>query len=313
MNQPLAIFLMGPTAAGKTGLAVELIRQLPLEIISVDSALIYRGMDIGTAKPDAQTLAQAPHRLIDIRDPSEIYSAAEFRHDALQAMDDIIARGNTPLLVGGTTLYFRALEEGLSDLPSADAEVRAELEAEAAAVGWPAMHTRLQQVDPEAAARIHPNDPQRIQRALEVYELCGEPMSALFAEGRQQAPAYRFLKIALVPGDRALLHARIEERFQVMLDQGFLDEVRQLRVRGDLHADLPSMRAVGYRQAWNYLDGNLSAEEWVERGVIATRQYAKRQMTWLRSERDCHWIDPLQEDSVVAALDLIKRAGAAAR
>jgi tRNA dimethylallyltransferase len=313
MNQPLAIFLMGPTAAGKTGLAVELIRQLPLEIISVDSALIYRGMDIGTAKPDAQTLAQAPHRLIDIRDPSEIYSAAEFRHDALQAMDDIIARGNTPLLVGGTTLYFRALEEGLSDLPSADAEVRAELEAEAAAVGWPAMHTRLQQVDPEAAARIHPNDPQRIQRALEVYELCGEPMSALFAEGRQQAPAYRFLKIALVPGDRALLHARIEERFQVMLDQGFLDEVRQLRVRGDLHADLPSMRAVGYRQAWNYLDGNLSAEEWVERGVIATRQYAKRQMTWLRSERDCHWIDPLQEESVVAALDLIKRAGAAAR
>jgi len=313
MNQPLAIFLMGPTASGKTGLAVELIQRLPLEIISVDSALIYRGMDIGTAKPDAQTLAQAPHRLIDIRDPSEIYSAAEFRHDALQAMDDIISRGNTPLLVGGTTLYFRALEEGLSDLPSADAEVRAELEAEAAEVGWPAMHTRLSQVDPEAADRIHPNDPQRIQRALEVYELCGEPMSALFAGGRQQVPAYRFLKLALVPGDRALLHARIAERFQLMLKQGFLDEVRHLRARGDLHTDLPSMRAVGYRQAWAHLDGNLSAEEWVERGVIATRQYAKRQMTWLRSERDCHWIDPLQKDPVAAALELIKRAGAAAR
>ncbi len=303
---------MGPTASGKTGVAVELVKRLPMEIISVDSALIYRGMDVGTAKPDAQTLAEAPHRLIDIRDPSEIYSAAEFRRDALEAMDDIVSRGNIPLLVGGTTLYFRALEEGLSDLPSADAGVRAELEAEAATVGWPAMHARLSEVDPQAAARIHPNDPQRIQRALEVYELCGESMSTRFAEGRQQAPPYQFLKIALVPGDRALLHARIAERFQQMLQQGFLDEVRRLRARGDLHADLPSMRAVGYRQAWSHLDGNLSAEEWVERGIIATRQYAKRQMTWLRSERDCHWIDPLQEDPVVKALNLIKMAGAAA-
>lgn len=305
MNQPLAIFLMGPTASGKTGVAVELVQQLPLEIISVDSAMIYRGMDIGTAKPDEQTLRLAPHHLIDILDPSEIYSAAEFRHDALQAMDDIVARGNTPLLVGGTTLYFRALEQGLSDLPSADADVRAELEAEAAEAGWPAMHARLQQVDPEAAERIHPNDPQRIQRALEVYELCGEPMSALFAAGRNQAPAYRFLKIALVPGDRALLHTRIAERFHLMLEQGFVNEVRHLHERSDLHTDLPAMRAVGYRQAWAWLDGNLSEQEWVERGIIATRQYAKRQMTWLRSERDCHWIDPLQEDPVAAALKLI--------
>ena len=221
MNQPLAIFLMGPTASGKTGVAVELVQRLPLEIISVDSALIYRGMDIGTAKPDAQTLALAPHRLIDIRDPSEIYSAAEFRHDALQVMDDITSRGNTPLLVGGTTLYFRALEEGLSDLPSADPEVRAELEAEAAEVGWAAMHARLSQVDPEAAARIHPNDPQRIQRALEVYELCGEPMSALFAVGRQQVPAYRFLKMALVPGDRALLHVAYCRAFSAYAGAGF--------------------------------------------------------------------------------------------
>jgi tRNA dimethylallyltransferase len=312
MDKPLAIFLMGPTASGKTGVAVELVQRLPLEIISVDSALIYRGMDIGTAKPDAATLERAPHRLIDIRDPSQAYSAAEFRHDALDAMEDIRRRGNTPLLVGGTTLYFRALEQGLSELPSADATVRAQLEAEAAAVGWAGLHARLQRVDPVAAARIHPNDPQRIQRALEVYELSGVAMSELFAAGRTQQSNWRFLKIVLAPHDRALLHPRIAQRFRVMLEQGFVDEVRRLRARGDLHPVLPAMRAVGYRQAWAYLDGNLSEDEWVKRAVIATRQYAKRQMTWLRSEFGCHWVDPLAGDPPAIVLNLIRGAGAAA-
>jgi tRNA dimethylallyltransferase len=310
MNKPLAVFLMGPTASGKTGIAVELVRHLPLEIISVDSALVYRGMDIGTAKPDAATLQAAPHRLIDIRDPAEIYSAAEFRRDALAEMAAIGSRGNTPLLVGGTTLYFSVLEQGLSDLPAADPQVRAELEADAAEIGWQGMHARLQQVDPEAARRIHPNDPQRIQRALEVYEISGKSMSEWFAAGREQASAYRFLKIALVPGDRALLHARIADRFRQMLAAGFIEEVRQLRARGDLTPDMPSMRAVGYRQAWAYLEGNLSESEWVERAIIATRQYAKRQMTWLRSEPDCHFIDPLEGDPKTAVLEMITSAAA---
>jgi tRNA dimethylallyltransferase len=312
MNQPMAIFLMGPTASGKTGVAVELVQKLPLEIISVDSALVYRGMDIGTAKPDAATRAVAPHRLIDIRDPSESYSAAEFRDDALREMDAICKRGNIPLLVGGTMLYFRALERGLSDLPSADPAVRARLEKEARVVGWPAMHERLRQVDPGSAARIHPNDPQRIQRALEVYELTGLPLSELCKEGGGAPPGYRFLKIILAPEDRTALHERIRQRFDSMLEQGFLDEVRRFHARGDLHPDLPSMRAVGYRQAWEYLDGQLSEQEWVERAVIATRQYAKRQFTWLRSESDAYWIDPDREDPVARMLALIKGAGAAA-
>ena len=312
MTKPLAIFLMGPTASGKTGVAVELVQRLGLEIVSVDSALIYRGMDIGTAKPDPATLRLAPHRLIDIRDPAETYSAAEFRRDALDEMADIGGRGNTPLLTGGTTLYFRALEQGLSNLPSADPEVRAQLEDEAAEAGWAALHARLRRVDPEAAARIHPNDPQRIQRALEVYELTGVTMSELFAAGRTQAAAWRFLKIVLAPRERSVLHRRIEQRFHAMLEQGFVDEVRRLRDRGDLRPDMPSMRAVGYRQAWSYLEGNLSASEWVERAVIATRQYAKRQMTWLRSESNCHWVDPLEGDPVATVLDLVRRAGAAA-
>jgi len=313
MTDPLAILLMGPTASGKTGVAVELVRRLPLEIVSVDSALIYRGMDIGTAKPDAATLRLAPHRLIDIRDPSEIYSAAEFRNDALAQMADIQRRGNTPLLVGGTTLYFRALAEGLSDLPAADPAVRARLEAEAAAVGWGAMHTRLQRVDPEAAARIHPNDPQRIQRALEVHALSGRAMSELFAAGRVPSPGWRFLKIILAPRDRDVLRQRIEARFHAMVAQGFLDEVRRLHARGDLHADLPSMRAVGYRQAWDCLEGNLAASAWVERGIIATRQYAKRQMTWLRSEAGASRVDPLAGDPVTTIMNLLHGAGAAAR
>jgi tRNA dimethylallyltransferase len=311
MNQPLAIFLMGPTASGKTGIAVDLVEQLPLEIISVDSALIYRGMDIGTAKPDADTLRQAPHRLIDIRDPSETYSAAEFRLDALREMDEIGRNGNTPLLVGGTLLYFRALEQGLSRLPSADPAVRTQFEMEAHQLGWAAMHERLKCLDPEAAARIHPNDPQRILRALEVHELTGVPISRLFAAGREPAHGYRFLKIILAPRDRRVLHQRIARRFNLMLKQGFVEEVRRLRARGDLHADMPSMRAVGYRQAWAYLEGQLSASEWVEKAVIATRQYAKRQMTWLRSEHDSHWVDPLDANSLATVLNLIRGAGAA--
>jgi len=309
---PLAVCLMGPTASGKTGVAVELVQQLPLEIISVDSALVYRGMDIGTAKPGADILRIAPHRLIDIRDPAQAYSAAEFRSDALEAMEDIRRHGKIPLLVGGTTLYFRALEQGLSDLPGADPGVRAQLEAEAQELGWAAMHTRLAGIDPAAAARIHPNDPQRIQRALEVHALTGSTLSQLCAEGRAGPPDSRFLKIILAPQDRALLHARIRQRFDAMLEQGFLDEVRRLRARGDLHGDLPSMRAVGYRQAWDHLDGKLSAEEWVERAVIATRQFAKRQMTWLRSETDTHRVDPLGGQPLKKVRALIDGAGAAA-
>ncbi|MFQ5643361.1 MAG: tRNA (adenosine(37)-N6)-dimethylallyltransferase MiaA [Thiogranum sp.] len=312
MNKPLAIFLMGPTASGKTAVAVELARRLALEIISVDSALVYRGMTIGTAKPDADTLRLAPHRLIDILDPAETYSAAQFREDALREMEAICARGNTPLLTGGTMLYFRALEQGLSTLPAADAGVRGQLEAEARHKGWAAMHARLAVIDPVSAERIHPNDPQRIQRALEVYELTGMPLSELCAAGRETPPGYRFVKIVLAPADRAQLHERIRQRFDLMLEQGFLDEVRALHARGDLHPDLPSMRAVGYRQAWDYLDGKLSAAEWVERAVIATRQYAKRQMTWLRSEPGCHRVDSLGQDPLAEVLELVHRAGAAA-
>ena len=312
MNQPLAVFLMGPTASGKTAVAVELVQRLPLEIISVDSALVYRGMDIGTAKPDAATLALAPHRLIDIRDPGEAYSAAQFRADALREMELICASGNTPLLVGGTMLYFRALEQGLSDLPGADPEVRAQLDARAAEIGWAAMHQRLAEVDAQSAARIHPNDPQRIQRALEVYELTGVALSELCRRGSETTPNYRFLKIVLAPPEREALHRRIEARFRAMLDQGFLDEVQRLQERGDLNSQLPALRAVGYRQAWMYLRGELSADEWVERALIATRQYAKRQLTWLRAEADAYWVDPQSADAVARVAALIKQAGAAA-
>jgi len=312
VNKPLAIFLMGPTASGKTAVAVELVRQLSVEIISVDSALVYRGMTIGTAKPDTGTLRAAPHRLIDIRDPAETYSAAEFRKDALREMEDICRRGNTPLLVGGTMLYFRALEQGLSELPAADVGVREQLEAEAQDKGWAAMHQRLAGIDPASAARIHPNDPQRIQRALEVYELTGSSLSELCAAGREAPPCYRILKIVLAAEDRALLHTRIQQRFERMLEQGFLDEVRALHKCGDLNSDLPSMRAVGYRQAWDYLDGKLSADEWVERAVIATRQYAKRQMTWLRSETDCYRVDSSGQNPLAEVFELVRKAGAAA-
>ena len=290
--RPLGIALMGPTASGKTATAIALAQALDGEIVSVDSALVYRGLDIGAAKPDAPTLAMYPHRLIDIRDMAQPYSAAEFRADALREMGSIAASGKIPLLVGGTGLYFRALQSGLSQLPEADADLREKLSEEAKAIGWPAMHARLCERDPQAAQRIGPDDAQRIQRALEVIALTGEPLSA--QQGGLPAPfGYRVLKLALIPGDRAVLHERIAQRMDAMIAQGFLDEVRALRARGDLHPDLPAMRAVGYWQAWQHMDGEFDAGEFRDRAIFATRQLAKRQVTWLRSELDARWLDPL--------------------
>ena len=281
---PPAILLMGPTASGKTGLAVALVEALPCEIVSVDSAMVYRGMDIGTAKPDAETLARAPHRLIDIRDPSESYSAARFREDALREMAKITASGRIPLLVGGTMLYFRALQQGLSELPAADPGLRVRLEAQARELGPAAMHERLAGVDPASAARIHANDPQRVQRALEIFELTGRPMSELTAGDSTGRAPYRMIKLALMPEDRDRLRIRIAERFMQMLEQGFEAEVRGLLARGDLAPDLPSMRCVGYRQMRAYLEDEYGFEAMIERAIIATRQLAKRQLTWLRAE-----------------------------
>jgi tRNA dimethylallyltransferase len=290
-TRPPAIFLMGATATGKTALACALAERFPLALVSVDSALVYRGLDIGTAKPDAATLARHPHRLIDIRDPAEPYSAAEFRSDALAAMDAIVREGRVPLLVGGTGLYFRALGTGLSALPEADPELRARIADEAAQIGWPALHERLRSLDAASAGRIGPGDAQRIQRALEVVELTGGPMSALTG-GPPERPPWRILKLALVPRDRTALHARIADRFDAMLAAGFLDEVRALRARGDLVPDLPALRAVGYRQAWAHLEGTTDAPTFRERAIFATRQLAKRQITWLRAELDARWFDP---------------------
>ena len=291
-QRPLAIFLMGPTASGKTALACALADRFPLAIVSVDSALVYRGLNIGAAKPDAATLAQFPHRLIDIRDPAQPYSAAEFRADALREMQAIVAAGKIPLLVGGTGLYFRALQSGLSNLPEADANVRARLAFEAREFGWPALHARLRELDPEATKKIRPGDAQRIQRALEVIALTGKPLSA--QQGGMPAPfTYRTLKLALIPDDRAVLHERIAQRLDAMIAAGFLDEVRVLRARGDLHTDLPALRAVGYRQAWQHLDAEFGVAELRDRAVFATRQLAKRQLTWLRSELDARGFDLL--------------------
>ena len=292
---PPAIFLMGPTASGKTALAVSLVERFPLEIISVDSALVYRGMDIGTAKPDAATLTRAPHHLLDIRDPTDSYSAAAFCDDARRLMADIVARGKVPLLVGGTMLYFRALLQGLDDLPRADAALRKALEVEAAARGWPALHAELAAVDPATAARLAPNDSQRIGRALEIFQLTGTPMSALLDQSQSTLP-YRVLQLALIPSDRAVLHQRIAARFDTMLAEGLIDEVETLRRTYVLTPDLSSMRAVGYRQAWAYLGGEIDHKVLREQGIAATRQLAKRQLTWLRSWPDAVELDCLADD-----------------
>lgn len=297
ISLPPAIFLMGPTASGKTASAIRLIEAgLPVELISVDSALVFRDMNIGTAKPDAATLARAPHHLIDIITPEEAYSAAQFRTDALRLMTDITARGKVPVLVGGTMLYFNTLQHGIHDLPQADAALRATLEADAAAQGWPALHARLALLDPQTAARLKPNDAQRIGRALEVCLLAGRPMSELLSEPRVNDVPFTLHKIALLPSDRAVLHQRIALRFDQMLREGLLDEVRSLRARYALQPEMTSMRCVGYRQAWEFLEGQISAAELREKGIAATRQLAKRQLTWLRGMDDLQSVDCLAPD-----------------
>lgn len=303
---PPAIFLMGPTASGKTACAVRLVEAgLPVELISVDSALVFRDMDIGTAKPDAATLARAPHHLIDIISPEQAYSAAQFRDDALRLMADITARGRIPVLVGGTMLYFNTLQHGIHDLPQADAALRRQLQADAGQLGWPALHERLAGLDPATAARLKPNDAQRIERALEVCLLAGRPMSELLAEPGAAPLPYALTKLALVPSDRAVLHARIAERFDQMLELGLLDEVRTLRRQYALHPDLPSMRCVGYRQAWEYLDGQIDAAALREKGIAATRQLAKRQLTWLRGMDDIEAFDCLRPDLAETVLERV--------
>ncbi len=299
---------MGPTASGKTAVAVALIDQLPVEIISVDSALVYKDMDIGTAKPDANLLLQAPHHLLNLIDPTSAYSAASFRSDALRLMADITARGKIPLLVGGTMLYFKALQEGLSGLPEANPEVRAALDLEAAQIGWPGMHAKLALIDSVTAARLAPNDTQRIQRALEVHAISGETMSSLFAKQTSATLPYRLLKLALVPNDRAVLHERIALRFDQMLEAGFLDEVRALLVKyPTLTQDATSMRCVGYRQALEHLAGDYDLAELRDRGIFATRQLAKRQLTWLRGMADSLELDCLQSDLQDQVLQVIKQ------
>ena len=297
MPRPPAILLMGPTGAGKTALAAELVARFPLEIVSVDAAMVFRGMDIGTAKPDAELLARAPHRLIDLIDPRESYSAARFLADAGAAMREIAAAGRTPLLVGGTMLYFRALQAGLARLPAADPELRRQIEARAAAAGWPALHAELARRDPAAAARIGPGDRQRIQRALEVIERTGRPISEQQAEDLRGATAGADLKLVLAPADRAALAARLEQRFAQMLRAGLLDEVRRLKARGDLNADLPAMRLIGYRQLWQHLADGISLPEATGKAVAATRQLARRQLTWLRAEPGAEWFDPFDPKS----------------
>ena len=297
MTPAPAIFLMGPTASGKTGAAVALAAALPVEIVSVDSALVYRDMDIGTAKPDAATLQQAPHHLINLIPPTQAYSAANFRQDALGLMADISARGRIPLLVGGTMLYFKALEQGMSGLPEADAQVRMRLDAEAAAIGWPAMHAKLAGIDALTAARLAPNDSQRIQRALEVHAISGRCLSDLIAEQSSQVLPYQVLKIALLPSDRQLLHERIAMRFEQMLAAGLVDEVRALLIKYPvLTAESTAMRCVGYRQVLHYLAGEIGLDELRDRGVFATRQLAKRQLTWLRSMPQVRALDCLQSN-----------------
>lgn len=330
MSRTAIACLLGPTASGKTAAALAFAARHPVEIVSVDSALVYRGMDIGTAKPTREERAAVPHHLIDIIEPTESYSAAEFRGDALRLAGEILARGRVPLFVGGTMLYYKALSQGLDDLPSADATVRAELEADAAREGWPTLHARLARLDPATAARLGPNDAQRIQRALEIFALTGRPMSELLA-ARRRGPAaggdndaedgdadrdergdagerYRFVPIALEPSDRAVLHERIARRFDAMLAAGFVDEVERLRARGDLDPALPSMRCVGYRQAWAYLDGEIDYAALRDKGIFATRQLCKRQLTWLRSMPERIVIDCCSQSATLEAVRVIEDA-----
>jgi tRNA dimethylallyltransferase len=308
--RPLAIALMGPTASGKTALAMDWAQRLGGEIVSVDSALVYRGLDIGAAKPDAAMQALVPHQLMDIREPWQTYSAAEFAHDARVAMDAIVAKGRMPVLAGGTGLYFQALLRGLAPMPPADPQLRALLAAEAQTRGWAALHAELASVDAAAARKIKPTDPQRIQRALEVYRLSGKPISEWQRQPQRERLPFRVLKLALAPSDRSVLHARIEQRFDAMLQAGFLDEVRRLRALPQLQAvalplDLPAVRAVGYRQAWEHLDGHVTASEFRSRAIHATRQLAKRQLTWLRGQPDLRWFDPIADgDALERALCL---------
>ncbi|MGS0896217.1 tRNA (adenosine(37)-N6)-dimethylallyltransferase MiaA [Burkholderia stagnalis] len=302
--------LLGPTASGKTAAALALAARRPIEIVSVDSALVYRDMDIGTAKPTRDERARVPHHLIDLIDPADAYSAANFRADALRVIGEISARGHVPLLAGGTMLYYKALTQGLNDLPAADPAVRAELDADAARDGWPALHARLARVDPATAARLAPNDSQRIQRALEVFMLSGQPMSALLAappRADDAAAAYRFVPVALEPSDRAVLHARIALRFDAMLDAGFIDEVERLHHRDDLHLGLASMRCVGYRQAWEFLDGDTDYRTMRDKGIFATRQLCKRQLTWLRAMPERIVVDCIAPDATAQALGALER------
>lgn len=296
MSLPV-IFLMGPTAAGKTDLAIQLCQTLNTEVISVDSALVYRDMDIGTAKPSADELAQAPHHLIDMLDPSEVYSTANFCTDALNKIEALHAQGKIPLLVGGTMMYFKSLLEGISPLPEADVEIRKHLEIEANEKGWPALHEELTSVDPVAASRISENDSQRINRALEVYRITGKPMSEL-QNVKTGALPYKVLQFAIAPEDRSVLHQRIEQRFKIMLDQGFEKEVKALYNREDLNVKLPSIRCVGYRQMWDYLEGDIDYDEMVFRGIVATRQLAKRQLTWLRGWENVTWLESGAEENL---------------
>ncbi|VAW92863.1 tRNA dimethylallyltransferase [hydrothermal vent metagenome] len=305
-EKPPIVCIMGPTASGKTDLAITLSKKYPMDIISVDSAMVYKGMDIGTAKPDAQTLAHAPHRLVDFLDPAEAYSAAQFCADALREMQQITEQGRIPLLVGGTMLYFKALLYGLSDMPSADEATREKLVAETQTLGLAAMHARLAEVDPESAARIHPNDPQRIQRALEVYELTGISLTAWQAKPVDPLP-YEPIQIALVPSDRSWLHRRIELRFKMMLKQGLVEEVKTLFQRKDLDENKPAIRAVGYRQVWQHLAGQLDYDDMQERGIIATRQLAKRQLTWLRSMPDLKNFDCINSNLEDEVLNFLER------
>lgn len=303
---PPAIFLMGPTASGKTALAIDLVENYNCEIISVDSALVYKGMDIGTAKPDAELQARAPHRLIDLIDPAEAYSAATFREDALREMADITAKGKVPLLVGGTMMYFKFLRDGAAQLPTANEEIRQRLLAEGEEFGWPHMHAKLAQIDPVSAERLKPMDSQRIQRALEVFEISGKTLTQFWDEQNEQPLPYHVINFAVMPKERKTLHKRIAQRYEIMMKQGFVEEVKTLFTRDDLHEELPSIRCVGYRQVWQYLKGEIDYDEMVERGIIATRQLAKRQITWLRSWPDLHWLDTEDPNLLQSALKILQ-------